>query len=55
MIALDVVSIGVDIVSDGWCVVIFSKGLKMPIFSIMKPSFSFQNCSGTFENVCWVA
>ena len=43
MIPLDVVSSGVDKVSNGWCVVIFSEGLEMLSFSIMKPSFSFTN------------
>ena len=42
-IPLDVMSSGFDVVSNGWGIVIFSEGLKVFGFPIMKPSFSFTN------------
>ena len=41
MIPLVVMFSGLDVVSNGWSIVIFGKGLKVFGFSIVKPSFSF--------------
>ena len=41
MIPLDIVSDGFDMVCNGWRVVIFSEGLEMSRFPIMKTSFCF--------------
>ena len=41
MVAPDVVSSGVNMVSNGWCVVIFSEGLEKLSFAIMKPYVSY--------------
>ena len=43
MIAPDVVSSGVNMVSNGWCVVIFSEGLEKLSFAIMKPCVSYSS------------
>ena len=46
---------GLDMVSNGWSSVIFSEGLKMFGFSIMKPSFSFINVKTiTIPAICSV-
>ena len=39
----DVLSSGFGMASNGWGIIIFSEGLKVFGFSIMKPSFSFTN------------
>ena len=36
-----------DVVSNGWGIVIFSEGLEVFSFPIMKPSFSFTNVKST--------
>ena len=41
VIPLDVMSSGFDVVSNGWSIAIFSEGLKVFGFPIMKPSLSF--------------
>ena len=41
MLALDVVSSSVNMVSNGWCVVMFSEGFEKLSFAIMKPYVSF--------------
>ena len=46
---------GLDVASIGWSIVIFSEGLKMFGFSIMKPSFSFTNVKTiTIPAICSV-
>ena len=55
MIPLDVMSSGLDVVSNGWGIIIFSEGPKMFRFSIVKPSFSFTDVKAiTIPAICSV-
>ena len=51
MIPLDIMSSGLDVVSNGWSIVIFSEGLEMFGFSIVKALAKNDNTSAIADHV----
>ena len=55
MIPFDVMDSGFDLASNGWGIIIFSEGLNVFGFPIMKPSFSFTHVKTiTIPAICSV-